>query len=234
MCPIVPSQPSVSSSTSVLIRKLGHFYLLYLGLLPILATFALAAAYGTRFPMLVFLGGVGAVGVYLAATYSYTRLPERLLPLFLLLIDGPLFVFLALRDGFHPLAFAIEGYLVDGTAIWLSILILASLSPLPTPGQRVASIFFMLVALAVTTSMFWSYLQEHVWGDGLHLAWLLGGIAEASLASFFIVRKDNVLRQDDGSILYIAGLVLLWVLALFAGLAVNDSGVDIWGYIERG
>jgi len=209
-------------------QKLGRFYLIYLGLLPVLATFAISVAYGARFPMLIFLGGVGAVGVYLAATYSYTRLPNRLLPLAGMLLDGPLFVLVALQDGFHPLAFAIEGYLIDGTAIWVTILILAGMSPLPTPGQRAASIFIMVVALVVTTSLFWPYVRDYIWGDWTHLAWLMGGIVEASVASFLIVRRDEVLRQDDGSILYIGGLVMLWVIALFAGLALNDGGEYLW------
>jgi hypothetical protein len=95
MLPTTSQPPQTPAPTSSpLLRKLGRFYLFYLGLLPVLATFALSAT-GTRFPLLVFLGGVGAVGVY--------------------------------------------------------------------------------------------------------LAWLLGGIAEARLASFFVVRKDDVLRQDDGA-----------------------------------
>lgn len=219
-----PRQPTLTSPSPWL-RRLGRVYLVYLGILPVLATFATALRYGARFPMLVFMGGVAAVGVYLAATYSYTHLPARLLPLLVMLFDGPLFVLAALRDGFHPLAFAIEGYLVDGTAIWLAILVLAAASPLPSPGQRAASIFFMAAALAVTTSLFGPYIRDHIWGDGLHPAWLLAGIAEASLASFVIFRNEDVARQDDGSILYIAGLVMLWVFALFAGLAMNDAGM---------
>lgn len=129
------SAQSSAKAISPLTQKLGRFYLLYLGLLPVVATFAVQSAHSTRFPMLVFLGGVGAVGVYLAATYSYTRLPARLLPLLLMLLDGPLFVLVALRNDFHPLAFAIEGYLIDGTAIWVAILILAGISPLPTQTE---------------------------------------------------------------------------------------------------
>lgn len=216
----------MTSQPSPLIQKLGRIYLWYLGVLPVLATFAVSIVYGARFPMLVFLGGIGGVGVYLAATYSYTGLPNRLLPLLLMLLDGPLFALVALRDGFHPLAFAIEGFLIDGTSIWLAILILSAISPLPTPGQRAASIFFMLVAMAVTTSLFWPYIREHIWGDWLHLAWLLGAIVEAGIASFVLVNKDDVLRDDDGSIFYIAGLVMLWVFAFIAGMALNDAGIN--------
>ncbi len=206
-----------------LVARLGQVYLIYLGLLPVLATFAIIFTYGVRFPMLVFLGGVGAVGVYLTATYSYTRLPDKVLPLLVVLFDGPLFVALSLRDGINPLAFAIEGFLIDGTAIWLSILVLSFISPMPTRGQRFWSIVFMLIALGVTASLLWPYLQEYVMGDWIHLIWLLVGCTEATVASFVLVSKDDVIRSGDGSILYIGLLVMLWVVAMFLGNILHTA-----------
>ncbi len=206
----------------LLVSRLGQVYLLYLGLLPILATFAIILTYGVRLPMLVFLGGVGAVGVYLAATYSYTRLPVKVLPLLVILLDGPLFVTLSLRNGLNPLAFAIEGFLIDGTAIWLSILVLSFISPLPSRGQRIASIFFMLIAIGITLSLFWPYLQDHVIVNWSHLIWLLVGCTEATLASFVLVSRDEVIRSSDGSILYIGLLVMFWVVAMSLGNVLHE------------
>lgn len=181
-------------------------------------------ANGLRWPMLIFLGGTGAVGVYLAATYSYTRLPNRVFPLLVMLLDGPLFVIVSLRDGLKPLAFAVEGYLIDGLAIWLSILILAFISPLPTRGQRFWSIFFMFIAVGVNVALFWPYLQQFAGENWGHLIWLLVGCTEATIASFLLVSKDDVIRSDDGSILFIGLFVMLWVVALFLGNILYEAG----------
>ncbi len=213
-----------------LVERLGKFYLFYLGILPILATFAIVLTNGLRLPMLVFMGGVGAVGVYLAATYSYTRLPKKVLPLLVMLLDGPLFVMLSLRDGINPLAFAIEGYLIDGVAIWLSILVLAFISPLPTRGQRFWSIVFMLVAIGVNGLLFWPYLEPFFDNNLGHFVWLLVGWVEATVASFLLVSKDDVIRSGDESILYIGLLVMLWVVALFLGNILYEAGVRLWAW----
>lgn len=209
---------------NLLIGRLGKFYLFYLGILPVLATFAIVHANGLRWPMLIFLGGTGAVGVYLAATYSYTRLPDKVFPLLIMLLDGPLFVILSLRDGLNPLAFAIEGYLLDGTAIWISILVLAFISPLPTRDQRFWSIVFMIIAVAVNMALFWPYLQQFIGENWGHLIWLGVGFIEAAIASFMLVSKDAVARSGDGSILYIGLLVMLWVVALFLGNILYEAG----------
>ena len=70
-------------------KALGRVYLSYLGILPALATFAILWRFGHPHPFLVFLGGVVAVSVYLAAIYSYTQLPKQLLPALMMLLDGP-------------------------------------------------------------------------------------------------------------------------------------------------
>jgi hypothetical protein len=93
----------------------------------------------------------------------------------LLLLDGPLFALLSLRDDLNPFSFAIEGYLIDGTAIWGALPLLACISPLPLLDQRGARISFMAVALVVTTSLFWSYIKKNIWGDWPYLILLLQG-----------------------------------------------------------
>ncbi len=213
-----------------LARKLQQLYLLYLGLLPTLATFAVLAVYGTRAPFLVFLGGAVAVGVYLASLYSYTRLPEKILPLMVLLLDGPLFALLALRNGLNPLSFAIASYLIDGTALWIAILILAVISPRPTPSQRAASIFFMLAALGATSALFWPYIYEHILGNGSRLAFLVVGCAEATLTAFALTRRDEVLRRGEKGTLFIALLILLWSFAMIAGNVMHEEGVRLWRF----
>jgi len=75
----------ILSSRTFWLKYLGN---VYLGLVPCLATLAIFWLYGHQFPSLVFLGGVVAVSVYLAATYYYTLIPESLLTLIFILLDG--------------------------------------------------------------------------------------------------------------------------------------------------
>jgi len=163
--------------------------------------------------------------VYLAATFAYTQLPAQLLPLLFLIFDGPLFVLVSLRNNFHPLSFAIEGYLIDGIDIWLSILILAITSPLPTKNQRIASVFFMLVAIGVTTSVFWPYIQAELWGQP-RAVWLLAGLVEATVAQYTIFNRAES-SQDDDSMGYIIVFVMLWVAAMIVGMVLNDANVPL-------
>ena len=52
---------------------------------------------------------------------------------------GPAWVVLSLLAKRVELpAFAVEGFLVDGTAVWIATLVLALRAPLPTRGQRIA------------------------------------------------------------------------------------------------
>jgi hypothetical protein len=226
--PTLPSAVEKFTIQEKLTRTIGKIYLLYLGTLPVLATFAVLWAYGYHCFFCLFLGGVAGVGVYLATVMSYTPIPKSLPWLLLALLDGPLFVLISLRNDFHPLAFAIEGYLIDGTAIWLSILSLASVSPLPTRGQRIASIAIMMVVLGLMASLFWPYGQEYLWGNWYRIFWLAAGIIQATWLNFGRFQRAEVLRQEtDGGILFIAGLMMLWVLALFAGIGLHEAGFSL-------
>ena len=205
-------------------RFLGRFYLVYLGTLPALATFAILWAYGYPWPFILFLVGVAAVGVYLATVMSYTPIPRSLPWLLLALLDGPLFALISLRGDFHPLAFAIGGYLIDGTAIWLSILVLAGISDLPTRGQRIASITIMILILGMITSLFWPYWKEFLWGNWGRIFWLLLGIGQATWLNFGRFKREDVLRQEnDGGILFIVGLLFLWLIAMIGGMVIHES-----------
>src|SRR3712207_1504300 len=135
--------------------------MVYLGLLPVAATFSLLYAYGHPVVFLLFLAGTAAVSVYLAATYVYTPRPRNVGVALFVLLDGPAWAALSLLLEYErPLAFAVNGFLVDGTAVWVSILVLALRSDLPTRGQRWASVGIMLVALAATYSHAWPYCRD--------------------------------------------------------------------------
>ncbi len=57
-----------------LLAAVNRTHLIYLGLLPSLATYALVRMCGHGAPALLFLGGIVVTAVYLAACYSYTTL----------------------------------------------------------------------------------------------------------------------------------------------------------------
>jgi hypothetical protein len=222
--------PTANSLTQKekLVRIIGKIYLFYLGVLPALATFAILWAYSYPWFFCLFLGGVAGVGVYLATVMSYTPIPKSLPWLLLALLDGPLFVLISLRNNFHPLAFAIEGYLIDGTAIWLSILFLAFVSDLPTREQRIASIAIMFVILGLMGSIFWPYWQEYLWGNWTRIFWLATGVGQATWLNFGRFQRAEVLRQEsDGGILFIVGSLMVWLLALIVGGNLHEAGIPI-------
>jgi hypothetical protein len=211
-----PSAPTHAPDFKVRLAALvGRAHLVYLGLLPSFATFALLYTYGHPAPLLLFLGGTAAVGVYLAVVISYTKTPASAPLSLLFMLDGPAWAAASLSSRELRLPdFAVEGFLVDGTAIWLSILVLALRSDLPTRGQRVASVAFMLVALGATLSLVWPYLRDVLWGEWLSLTLLGLGIAEALVVNYKLLERDDVVRDDDSTAIYIAVLVMVWVGSL--------------------
>jgi hypothetical protein len=206
-----------------LIHLVNRVHLVYLGVLPSLATFAMLHRYGYRWPFLLFIGGVAMMGVYLVSVYYYTRLPPSVPVSLWVLLDGPLFALAA--QGFRTcdLSFAIEGFLIDGLALWLTILALALTSPLPSPGQRAASLGIGLVALGVILSLFWPYVSG-MWGNWFWLIWLVVGIVEGGVARYGLLKSGAAVRlEEDGSILYVALLVMLWVVVMNVSIALHNG-----------
>jgi hypothetical protein len=216
----------MSGSRSRLTNLLGYAHLAYLGALPALATFSLLLIYGHSAPLLLLLGGTVAVSVYLAVIITYTPLPPSLGWSLVLLLDGPAWVTLSLRSaaGVTPLAFAIEGFLIDGTAIWISILILAIGSALPTKQQRRASVGFMLAALAATAWLVWPYYRHVLLGHWLSQSLLGLGIIEAAIVRYKVLKRDEVVRSNNVSVPYLISLLLLWVVALIVGNILHQWG----------
>ena len=197
----------------------GRAHLVYLGLLPSLATFAILYTYGHPLLPLLFLGGTAAVAVYLAVIISYTPTPRSPLLSLVVMLDGPAWVALSLSSKEVALpAFAVEGFLVEGAAIWLSTLVLALRSDRPTRGQRVASVAIMLVALAATGSLVWPYARDVLWGEWLSLFWLGLGVVEALFVNYKLLERDEIVRDGDGVAVYIAVLVMVWVGSLLGNV----------------
>jgi len=216
----------MTSFWSRITTTLGYAHLVYLGLLPALATFSLLFLYGHVAPLLLFLGGTVAVGVYLAVIITYTPLSTSPGWALLILLDGPAWVVLSLRStGVTPFAFAIEGFLVDGTAIWLAILILAVRSSIPTHHERMASIGFMVAALAATAWLVWPYYRDALLAQWVSQLFLALGILEAIVVRYKVLKRDEVLRNDNATLWYVIVLLLVWVLSLILGNVLHELKV---------
>jgi hypothetical protein len=213
-----------SETRSSFVSVIGQIHLVYLGLLPALATFALLFRYGHPAPLLLFLGGTVAVSVYLAVTFSYTPLPVSLAWGLLILLDGPLWVLLSLLSkGVNPLGFAVEGFLVDGTGVWVSILVLSMQSYIPMRKDRIAAIAFMLAALAATVSLVWPYLRDVLWQHWASMALIIAGIIESTIVRFSALNKQNGSRQDESKGAgYIIIMLLVWFVSLVLGNVLHE------------
>jgi hypothetical protein len=202
-------------------RVLENARLVYLGLLPALATFAVLIVHGHPFPFLVFLGGIVAVSVYLAVAVSYTRSSSPAVALFTLL-DGPLCALLAQLAGGNPYSFAIDSFLVDGVAIWLAIVWLAVTTSRPTQEQRIATLFFALVAMGTVFSVFWPYARESAWGEWGKLFWLAVGGVGAIITHHYLLKVDRVTRDEKVSASYIGVFLFVWIAAMIAGNVLHE------------
>jgi len=229
VCPSGANEPVTGPATGPpptvqlrLIRIANQAHLIYLGLLPSVATFVLLQTYGHRAPFLLLIGGVVLTAVYLAVTYSYTRLPTSVPASLWALLDGPLFAFVAPRATAGPLAFAINGFLIDGMAFWCAIVVLAVVASEPLPWQRVASVGLGLLALAALASLAAPYVRQTVESSGWAMLWLPVAILESTALIYPLLRSGDLKRADVNSAgVYIAVMIVLWVAAVCAGMALH-------------
>jgi hypothetical protein len=210
----------MSQFKSRLTNVVGFTHLIYLGLLPALATFGILYAYGYPSPLFLFLlvGGTAAVGVYVAVLFYYTPAPTSLGWALFVLLDGPACVLLSLYSKrVFPLGFAVEAFIVDGTAVCLSILALAY----RTAGGR-AAVGWMLLALATMASLVYPYFRDDLWGRWVSVALLMGGILEAMLVRSKQLERDEAARNPNSIAPFIVVLLLVWVGALIAGNVLHE------------
>lgn len=205
-------------------RTLWYTHLIYLGLLPAAATFGLLNKYGHPVPLLLFIGGTAAVGVYLAVVFYFSPMPRSVVWGLVVLLDGPLWVVLSIlsKRGL-PLDYIVEGYVVEGTAIWLSILFLS----LYDIRERLAAAGFMLLALIVTGSLVYPYFRDQLRGEWLSLGLLTIGIAEALAIRYRQVKRDverpTTSRPDTGrNAVYIGIFIVIWAAAMIAGNVLHE------------
>ena len=93
-------------------RAVENLHLVYLGLLPALATFSVLIVYGHPAPLLLFIGGVVAASVYLAVVIGYTRPVNSLGVALFTLFDGSLRAALSHSARRAPFSFAIDAFLI--------------------------------------------------------------------------------------------------------------------------
>jgi hypothetical protein len=208
-------------------RAVENMHLVYLGLLPALATFSVLVNYGHPAPMLLFLGGVVAVSVYLAVVASYTRSTNSLGVALFVLLDGPFWAALSYAAGGVLFSFAIDAFLIDGVAIWLAIVWLAVSTSRPTRGQRIATIGFALIAVGTVLFAFWLYLYESVFGDWLRFLFLVMGVVEAFVARHYLLKVDKVVRGTMSSARYILVFLFIWIAATCAGNVLRELGSSL-------
>lgn len=203
---------------------LEKIYLLYLSLLPAVGTFVVLAVFDVIKNPLVFFGafifGTAGVGIYLAATASYTPPSSSLLKNIVLLIDGPIWASLAIIFGGSILTAIVDNVLIEIASILLGILIVTCVSNKPNRGQRIGSLFATGLPLLGVGYIFWTYAQAAnllVLGKILIL---IIAIIQGTATQFLRANNDTVHRDAE---MYIIIGIILWVVALFAGMGFANS-----------
>ena len=172
-------------------------------------------------PLLLFLGGAVSVGVYLAVICYYTPMPRSFAGGLLTLLDGPAWVAVSLLTKHAiPLGYVVEGFIIEGTAIWLSILILAA----KFPRQRLAAIGYMLLALAVSISLVYPYFRDDLMNQWLSIGLLSLGAVESFAVRFHQLKLDeegNKHRADPNqNTVFLIVFIIIWTAAMIAGNAL--------------
>jgi hypothetical protein len=215
---VVLGQARSSSPLLDRISRVAHgIHLAYLGVLPALATFGVLRLSSPRISLLTLLGGIVAVSVYLAVVISYTRQPASRALGLLALLDGPIWVALAQRGWEQPVSAAIDGFLVDGLAIWLAIGWLAVTTSRPTQGQRIATLGLVALAGSAVLAIFWPHIRDNFARPGARWVWLVLGLGQAVVMRHYVLDADEVVVGEKASGAYIGLLLVVWLVALILG-----------------
>lgn len=208
---------NVRTMQSTLADKIGNIYLGYLALMPAVGTFVLYVFLDSVInPMLFFLLGTAAVGIYLAFTGSYvvvTRSPWRNV---LLILDGPLWICLSLALGGSFVTAIVNDVLVEIAGVLLGVMAVTLTSSIPSPAQRRASIIAVGLPLVGVIVVLATYAA----GQGLS-TWQVIILACAALQSagvqFALGSQQKV--QRDATWVVLVG-ILSWLAALFVGVGI--------------
>lgn len=203
---------------------LEKIYLLYLSLLPAIGTFIVLAVFDVinnpSVFLVVFIFGTAGVGIYLAATASYTPPSSNLLKSIAVLIDGPIWATIAIVFGGSILTAIVDNVLIEITSILLGILIVTCISNKPSRNQRIGSLFAAGLPLLGVGYIFWTYAQAaNLLVPGKILI-LIIAIMQGTTTQFLRANSDVVHRD---AVMYILIGIISWVAALFAGAGFANS-----------
>ena len=82
----------------------------------------------------------------------------------------------------------------------------------------------MLVALVATYSLAWPYCQDLLqgrWG-GVSLLLLVLGAAQGALTRYRLYERENMVRDNDASAVFIVVFIVAWVASLIAGNVLHE------------
>ena len=204
-------------------KAMEGLHLAYLGVIPALATFAIASTVGHKSLIFVFLGGIVLISVYLAFIISYTQISNSILIALLTILDGPIFAVLAQSGAHNKASFLKDSFIVDGVAIWLAIIWLAITTSRPSTGQKIGTAVLGVIALAALAIIFRSYYSATIMGNWGRTLWLTFGIGEAIAARYYLLEIDEVKRGERITGPYIAIFLVIWIAALVAGGAIHGN-----------
>lgn len=196
-------------------------YLIYLALLPAAGTVFLFERIilpeWSRF--FVFIGGVAAVGLYLAAIVSFTVIPKSWWKQLIFLLDGPLIAL--------GLAYYLNGNIIDilmnmffidvgGTVLGIFITVIRKA---PTKEDRIKGMIAAGIPFLIMLSALLLYSLKSTELSMLQLSILLVGLIHTGFLQSRIFQEQNVVRECMQII--ILGITL-WVAAYIFGCVFWD------------
>lgn len=220
----------VNRAPSPAASALGWINLVWIGLLPAIATFGVVQQYGgpglggsgeSARPVIAIVG-FAAVAVELAALVTYTRFPSSVLTAIFVLVDGPALALLSCRSDPSVFDFAVRSFAIDGTAVWLAIAALA-LTTRKLVGRRAVPVAIMAGMIACTLAVLAPYLAHRVPRTFDSLGPLVGGLIWSSVVNYRVLASDEIVREggSGASMGYVLGLAALWLVAYGLGVALH-------------
>lgn len=200
--------------------SIGRLYLLYLSLLPALGTFTVFFVLKTRMnPMVFFLLGTAAIGIYLAFTGSYTVLTKSAWKNALLLIDGPLWMLVSLWFGGSLAHAVVQTTIVEIGGALLSVLLVVCTSSVPSPRQRRQSLIAVgLPFLGIVAVLLTVMAEQHIpWSQGGFLAAAIvqGAFAQYRLGLAMEVQRSSETMILTGILSWMFAFCILWPVLEF-------------------
>ena len=210
----------LSAQSRQLAERITQIHLIYLSLLPAVATFLILGIFKIFLhPMLLLVVGTAAVGIVLAVSTSYYKASSNPWKNLIVLFDAPLWACATLFFG-GSLATAItEDIIVEMFGILLGLFAVVLSSPVPTRGQRIASFFAVGLPLLGILYVIWQYAVAYIFPVQGRVWILVAAILQGTIMQFLLTWDDDVQRDSSG---YIVVGVVAWLAAMFAGFTLGS------------